>query len=177
MTPKAYFKDLNKIRAFVLGCDPTAIEGKEQKWFEFVFDIGGDRRYFSSIQKNLEILGLEMNDIYVQNLITAYQAQESTKNTEWYTTAKNFIHDRKSEFDTIDSSQKVPVFLTSYMLYKVLLKHNVELRTAKELYSNWESVPIPSDSNLLNRPLIPLFRHSHYLLSKWPEYVKHIREV
>lgn len=112
--PKPYCTDLRKIKAFVLGCDPTGFDKKRNRLiFEYVFNIGGkDKRYFAGILSNLKKLELSLNDVYVQNLITDYQDEESSKNKKWLETAKTYIPARKKEFDAIDKEGKIPVFLT-----------------------------------------------------------------
>jgi hypothetical protein len=92
-----------KIRSFVLGCDPTAFDkNKERLEFEYVFDLGKDKRYFKGVIDNLELIGLKVEDIYVQNLVTDYQEKETSKNKAWKQTALGYIASRKAEFDQLD---------------------------------------------------------------------------
>ncbi|MBU1145140.1 MAG: hypothetical protein KJ971_04710 [Firmicutes bacterium] len=174
-TPKPYRIYKNNVKAFVLGCDPTGFDkNKNRLEFEYVFDIGGDGRYFAGILANLKELDLNLNDIYVQNLVTSYQEKETAKNKEWNKIANAFIEERKKEFDSIDPSKQQPVFLTSELLYKVLLNQNQKRFTAKELYETKEIVPVPSNANQLGRPLIPLYRHYAYSLKTKQEYKNHL---
>jgi len=186
-TPKP-FKNTGVLRAFVLGCDPTAFSKKDMKDFKegtkkaeerkakelkVVFDLRvnetgewiGDKRYFTGIKANLEALNLKMENIYVQNMVTEFQSYlTSEKPDEWVAEAVKYRDARKVEFDDIDPTNKVPVFLTSYLLYKVLIKpkNGEKLKTAAELYKSGVIAIIPAEDNYLGRPLVPLFRHTAY---------------
>jgi hypothetical protein len=167
------------LRAFVLGCDPTAFKDKEKrvlKELKTVFGICEDRRYFAGILSNLKALGLGQDDVYVQNLVTEYLGKETSNNKkEWKEKARKSIGDRKKEFDLADPSGKLPVFLTSYLLYEVLLNDGLKRKTAKELYDGIEI--IPASSNQLNRPLVPLFRHYTYGYKYKLEYFNKVAEL
>ncbi len=177
-SPKPFCTNPKKLKAFVLGCDPTAFDNKGSRLeFEYVFDLGNDKRYFSGAMKNLNLFGLSLDDIYVQNLIIDYQDEETGKNKEWERIATNSILDRRTEFDAIDSTKKTPVLLTSEMLYKVLLKPGTPRYKARQFYDLEVPVPIPSGLNLLARPLIPLYRHFRYKLSEHKNYLKHLQAI
>lgn len=176
--PKPFCFYPKKIKAFVLGCDPTNFSdnGKPAQ-LDFVFGITQDHRYFKDLLTNLNQLGLHLEDIYVQNLATEYQEQETAKNKNWKATARRFIQSRETEFDLIDVSGKKPVFITSKILYNVLLKPNEKIAEPKDLYDLRIPVPIPAKANCLGRPLIPLFRYYKYQLKNYPKYVQHIKAV
>lgn len=182
MPPPAAWKVANP-RAFVLGCDPTAYytdaDGKRYPLvFKHVFDLGGpDLRYFSAINNNLLELGLDYEtDIYVQNMVVDYQPDETTKNKNWNNEALKSIEQRKKEFDDVDPTGRVPVFLTAERLYKVLMNAGEPLLTAKELYEQ-EIVMIPAVKNKLGRPLIALYRHPRYNYKNQEPYFKRVREA
>jgi hypothetical protein len=162
-------------RAFVLGCDPTAFDKKGNRLeFETVFNIGNDKRYFAGILTNLKALDLDLNDVYVQNLVTEYLEKETSKNKkEWKQIAMESIAARKEEFDRVDPGRQWPVFLTSWLLYEVLLNDDLPRKTPKELYEAAEI--IPTSQNKLCRPLIPLFRHHEYRYQKWPVFAEKVR--
>lgn len=171
-------KNRNCLKAFVLGCDPTGFDSERKcKEFEYVFDIGGDRRYFAGVLENLNLLNLTLDDIYVQNLITDYQDEETTKNDHWGEIAIQYITERKEEFDNTDPNKLVPIFLTSEHLYKVLLHPNQKRHTASELYSNNDLIPIKPEDNRLGRPLIPLYRHYSYRLEKQTDYLAFLKSI
>lgn len=173
----------SKPKAFVLGCDSTAFYTNSNGercpvLFNTVFNLGGsDLRYFASIQKNLGKLGLENSMyLYVQNLIPDYQDDETSKNKQWNKLAKQYIPERRAEFDKIDPDGKLPVFLTSERLYKVLMNRGEKLLSASALYQT-ENVMIPAEKNLLGRPLIALYRHPRYNSNKQPEYFTRVKKV
>jgi len=170
-------------KAFVLGCDPTAFytdaDGKRYPLvFKHVFDLGGpDLRYFSAIRKNLVELDLDYEtDIYVQNLVVEYQPAETTRNKNWNNEALKSIDQRRKEFDDVDPNHRVPVFLTSERLYKVLMNAGEPLLPAQELYKQ-ESVMIPADKNKLGRPLIALYRHPKYNYSRQIDYFNRVKNA
>ncbi len=175
--PKPYINEINSIKAFVLGCDPTAFDkNKNLIKFEYVFGILKDKRYFAGINSSLGKIGLDQECVYIQNLITNYQDKVTADNKRWKDIAKEEIEPRKLEFDRFDPEHKLPVFITSKLLYDVLLNENEVCYTAKELYQLKTEIPILPEKNKLYRPLIPLFRHPAYMLSnhKQTEYVKRL---
>lgn len=160
--PQPYYGTAKPLKAFVLGCDPTAFDkNKTRLQFKNVFDIDGDGRYFASVLANLKALGIYLDDIYVQNLVTDYQEKETAKNKHWEVVALRYVPDRRIEFDRIDPSKKMPVSLTSELLYKALLNDAEEREKAKDLYDS-EEVVIPAEKNKFGRPLIALYRHYQY---------------
>jgi hypothetical protein len=170
-------------RAFVLGCDPTAFYTdamgiRKLIVLKTVFDLGGsDFRYFSAI--NINLLEMDLNyetEIYVQNLIVDYQPAETTKNKNWNNEALKNIDLRKKEFDDVDPSGKVPVFLTSERLYKVLMNFGEPFLSAYELYQQ-EDVIIPAERNQLGRPLIALYRHPRYHSTKQKDYFNRVKNI
>ena len=170
-------------KAFVLGCDPTAffLNSNGEKMpliFNHVFDIDGpDNRYFSGIRNNLLEMDLHYEtDVYVQNLVVDYQAEETSRNKNWNHEALKNIAPRKLEFDSVDPSGRIPVFLTSERLYKVLMNDNVPLLSAAELYRQ-ENVIIPAVMNKLGRPLIALYRHPRYQCTNQMPYFKKVRNA
>jgi len=170
--PKPHKKNKKNIKAFILGCDPTVKDNKLE--FEYVFDIENDKRYFAGILSNLKLIGLFLEDVYVQNLITEYQDEETSGNKNWNEIAKTYIPSRRKEFDKIDPEKKIPVFLTSEVLYKVLLNDDQNKYKAKELYNNKSLIPISAKDNQLKRPLITLYRHYSYSLSRQKEYLNYL---
>lgn len=192
-TPKP-FKNTATLKAFVLGCDPTAFskedmkdykngtikaEDREHLLLDFVFDIGGDERYFAGIQANMEALNIKMDNIYIQNLITKFQKYlTSEKPKEWEKEAVKCIDERSDEFHKADPTNKVPVFLTSYLLYKVLMKpkDGEKLKTAAALYEPGGGAVIPAEDNWLGRPLVPLFRHTAYSSKNRKEYFERVKK-
>jgi hypothetical protein len=177
--PEPFIGNSEKLKAIVLGCDPTAFnKNKIRIKFDTVFGLGGnDLRYFAGIQSNLLSIGINLEEIYVQNLITEYQKYESSKNKEWHITSQKFISARVTEFDTIDPMRILPVLLTSELLYKALLNNGEKRIAAKDFYNGKVSIPITPDQNKLYRPLIPFYRHRKYNLRNQGEYVRKLQSI
>jgi hypothetical protein len=170
-TPSPYHNKSNPLKAFVLGCDPTAFKDKVLVPLKTVFGIGQDGRYFAGIKANLKQLNIGMEDIYVQNLIPEYRLQESSKDpTGWINDAQQYIPDRIKEFDGIDPTRTIPVFLTSELLYKALLNEGQIPQKPIDIYSDKNDVFIHPAQNKLFRPLIILYRHPAYSLKNQKEY-------
>jgi hypothetical protein len=191
-TPSPFPNTSNPLKAFVLGCDPTAFTKEELEKLKnkqitasemhpiplkTVFAIGQDRRYFSGIKANLKQLNIEMDDIYVQNLIPEFRQQESSKDPAgWINDAQLYIPDRVKEFDTIDPARKIPVFLTSELLYKALLNEGQIPEKPIKIYSNDKNLIIPAVINKLFRPLVILYRHPTYSLKKQTVYKEKLQK-
>jgi hypothetical protein len=176
--PKAYFKNLDNIKAIVLGCDPS---NQHDRNLKYAFGIETKtpllKQFFAGIENNLMEVGLSREDIYVQNLCQNYFTQETSKNGLWQAAAKVWIPYLKDELDTLPITKDVPVFLTAGDLYKVLIKEGARKHEPKDLYSNPNLLPISADDNYLERPLFPLFRggQGYYDLKKWPEYIERLK--
>lgn len=175
--PQPFCFNPSKIKAFVLGCDPTNFsDSGKPKELNFVFGIGQDHRYFSDILSNLRLLDLHLEDLYIQNLVTEYQDEETAKNKNWETTAERYVIARKTEFDLVDPKCIIPVFLTAERLYHFLLNDDERKWKASEFYALKTEIPILPEANKLGRPLIPFYRHYKYDLIKWPDYSSLLRE-
>ena len=165
MYPKPFYNNKNKIKAFVLGADSS---NPKKKAFEYVFGINsGDRRYFASIERNLNAIGLTINDVYVQNLIQEYLEKPTAENKNWENDAASWLPVTKKELDEIDKTLKLPVFVTAERIMKFLYP---ETPKAKDIYSGLIQIPFTMNSNELGRPLIPFYRHFNYSLTGKPEY-------
>jgi hypothetical protein len=179
--PKPYpatIENPKKIKAIVLGCDPSNFSDKgKTKELETVFGIigkGKDGRYFGGIKSNLKELNLCMDYIYVQNLCRNYFDKETAKNKIWMDAAKLWRVTLKKEIDKLFDS-KVPVFATSEKIYHALINDDAPKYKPIEIYSNPEIIPFKN--NFLERPLIPLYRHHAYSMKKNPEYKKRIIHI
>lgn len=177
--------DTKKIKAIVLGCDPSNFskKGGITKELETVFGISGigkDGRYFSGILRNLKLLGLSLDDIYVQNLCRNYFSRETAKNSDWNAAAKHWAISLKKELDELKLPKSIPVFLTAKHLYEALLKENTKKYKPQDIYENPLLIPINHNDNILERPLIPLYRGgtgNAYGLDKWENYKNRIIEI
>lgn len=165
-TPLPFFTDLSKVKAILLGADPSnySYKGKAVD-LEYVFGINGkDKRYFQQIENNLSQIGLSRLEIYAQNLVQAYQPDETSKNTRWEALADKWWPVLKSELDSFDPARKIPILVTSERILEFLSLE--PLPTAKEIYTGQADGIVAADENWLGRVLIPFYRHYRYGLSR-----------
>jgi len=149
--------DKEKIKAFILGADPSnfSINGKETRKISCIFDIGNDKRYFSSINQNLIQIGLSQNNVYVQNMVRNYMDKETQHNPKWNLFADKWLPYIKQEFDSIDPLRKIPVFVTAEIVIKFLLHNSSNLGRALSYYSATKKIPIEPSENKLERNKFP----------------------
>lgn len=164
--PSPFCINKKSVKAIVLGCDPSnRSENNEVVKLFTVFGIGtGDHRYFRDILKNLKEVGLNFENIYVQNVIPYYMDKETSENKLWNDVAEIVLPDLITELDSFDSKRKIPVLMTSEVIYKFLLTDKKEYRKPKDLYNIKDYLPIKKEENKLGRKLFPLYRHYHYSL-------------
>ncbi|MCD4731657.1 MAG: hypothetical protein K8R74_13715 [Bacteroidales bacterium] len=171
MTPNPFCFNKSSIKAFVMGADPTNYsKNKKRVELYYAFGIGQNASYFNDILENLNFLGIHLEDVYIQNLLSTYQSEETSKNNHFIQDARKNIPNLKRELAQIKRSSSLPGFLTAYDNYKGVFKEGEKIKSPSDLYTTEEEIPIPPYKNLLNRPLIPLFRHSNYQLDKHPKY-------
>lgn len=177
--PTPFCYNSKNVKAIVLGADPSNFTDKgNRKILTKAFGIGdGDARYFQGILKNLNAVGLGLEDIYVDNLIQDYLEFESSNYKLWEPVAKQNISKCLIRLDSIDKKRELPVFLTTEVLHKVLTK--IDFISAKQFYLHPEVIPIPSEKNKLLRRLIPFYRHKDYNLhiDRWKNYRLKIKEI
>ncbi len=178
MNPKSFCFNKSRIKAFVLGADPTNFS-KDNKRVEltYAFGIGQNPNYFRVILDNISLLGIHLEDVYIQNLVPEYQEQETGKNKLFIEKAKKSAKLIAGEFSKVDSTRKIPVFLTAEDIYKAVITNKENIFSAESIYNLNVNIPIKASLNLLGRPLIPLFRHEKYGLSNWPDYVNRIEKI
>lgn len=178
MNPKPFCFNKSQVKAFVLGADPTNYSDKGNRAeLTYAFGIGQNPNYFRAILNNLNLLDIHLEDVYIQNLLSGYQDKETGKNKLFIEEAKVNAKLVASEFNKVDPSKKIPVFLTAEDIYKALMKNGENMFSAELIYKLMTELPIKASSNLLDRTLIPLYRHTKYDLSKWPNYLKHIKTI
>jgi hypothetical protein len=174
--PKPYIGG-RKLKAFLLGCDPgnKSNEGKTVL-IDTVFGLENiNSPYFKKTKLNLNQLGLDLEDLYIQNVCRNYFYTDTFKQKEsdWKKAAKYWLDLLKKEFNEVDSKIEVPVFITSEIIFNVLLNNNRP--PAIEIYTN-KRILEPNE-NFLERKLIALYRHQNYQLKKWPDYKNHIIQL
>ena len=180
--PTPFCYDLKRVKAIVLGADPSNFsDNGRSKDLTKAFGIGdGDARYFRSILQNLKEIGLGLEDVYVDNLIQEYLDSETSKNRKWDIIANQNILVCLKRLDVIDKKRKMPILITADIILKAVISNTAPTRKAKDYYTNPGLVPIKPSQNKLFRPLIPFFREHHYQLSLHDSYkniLKNILEI
>lgn len=165
--------NIHKVKAIVLGADPGNFSDHgEHVDIKVAFAIGsGDARYFDPILKNLQVIGLSLTDVYIQNLITSDTGIETGKNNKWEEIAESNLDSRISEFRLVDNNRnKIPVLVSAERILRYLSK--VKLPSAEEIYLDKQFYIIQANNNKLDRPIHPFFRNMKYSLSneKWEDY-------
>ncbi|KAB2878057.1 hypothetical protein F9K33_14525 [bacterium] len=178
--PEPYCRNLKKVKAIVLGADPSYYPkyGEIFKSFQFVFEMEMyDKResnpYFDKILNNLELIGLDLDTIYVENVCRNYFTKTTYEHSKaWKEAAKVWIPHLKDELDRKFPDMNIPVLMTTEIIYESLLDEQSDKLDAVALYENPKLVPIAAENNALARPLIPLYRHPQYTLkdAKWEVY-------
>lgn len=113
--------DKGQGKAIYLGCNPS---NRSNDTFEYEFALEGTNRgynqFISSHQKDLDIVGLKWDDLYVQNLCQNYFQDETSKNLKlWKQVAREFwIGQLNNELSIFPDS--IPILLTSQYLLEVL---------------------------------------------------------
>jgi len=177
MNPKPFRFNKSRIKAIVLGADPTnqSDHGVRAELI-FAFGIGQDPRYFKPILDNLNVLGLHLEDVYIDNLLSGYQEIVTGKNKQFIEKAREHCPEFVRKLNRAVPDKTIPVFITAHVIYKVLLKDGVKVSSAMDLYDLKPGIPVPAGKNLLGRPLIPLFRHNDYRLNKKKEYAAYLNK-
>jgi hypothetical protein len=172
--PKPFFHDIKKVKAILLGADPSNNSNNGSAvQLEHVFGINGkDKRYFAGIEKNLAAIGLTRYDIYAQNLIQSYQPEVTGKNMHWQEVAAKWVEPLKQELDAFDPGRKIPVLVTAQVIIDFLYKKQP---SPKKIYLSQADGIVKADENPLGRTLIPFYRHYSYALDK--EEFKKYRET
>lgn len=177
--PTPFCYNPKNVKAIVLGADPSNFsDSGKRKILTKAFGIGdGDARYFQVILKNLKEIGLCLEDVYVDNLIQDYLEFESSNYKLWEPVARSNIPNCLDRLDTIDKKRKLPVLLTTEVLYKVLT--NSDFISAEQFYLHPIKIPVPAEENEIRRLLIPFYRHKDYslLIPKWNSYRIRIMDI
>lgn len=172
--PKPYIGK-GDIKAIVIGADPSTNNSLR---FDTVFDLNGeDNRYFSGIKRNLQAIGLSLDNIFVQNFCqnyftkTSYDQKANWRRASgvWY----QFIRDELDErYD-----RSIPLLITSELIMKRYIDQDI-IEKNTYYYDNPEIVPIESNEIISGRKVFPFYRHWKYNLtrSEWKEYRKRLHE-
>jgi len=166
------FSGKDEIKAVILGADPTHIVNGKPKPLKKVFQLDNSKSpYWRSIQNNInQIDGLNLENVYVQNLCRNYFKKETSKNSDWLEIARNYWAPfLKRELDR-NYDKNVPILMTTeFILHSILIDPKRKIK-AKDIYTN--CIIIASEENILGRELIAFYRHFYYSLKKedWKYY-------
>lgn len=177
MIPKPYYEDLDKVKAILLGSNPMAVG--ENAGAEYVFDLTdfnknrGDSPIFGNIYKNLNAIGLDLWDIYAQNLCKNYFINLSVHDDKWVEIAKLWAEVIKEELDVL-FDENIPVLVTAPWILNPLVD---DLKEGHFYYEKQKF--IEADQNKLGRTLIPFFRQADFSLDdpKWKGYKESILSI
>jgi hypothetical protein len=161
------------IKAIVLGADPST---KNTLRFDMVFDLGNNKRYFKSIEKNLNAIGLSMDNVYIQNFCQNYFDHTTYENKKnWWRASGVWAYFIKEELEgKFDGN--IPILATSEMIYKRLDPYTQ--KTPKYYYENPEILPQNASLYTSGRKVFPFYRHWRYNLERpeWKNYRKVLTE-
>jgi hypothetical protein len=166
--PKPFFGH-NKTRVVILGADPSNFSSKSELKKVFKLELEEKSPYFKSILNNLKLLDINLDDLFVQNVIQNYMNAETSNNQNWDKIALIWIPHLKHELDKFDRS--VPIIVTAWKILEILVGHErLKGIKAKDIYK--DHIFFDRSENSLGRNLYCLFRHYTYNLNKWPSYKK-----
>jgi hypothetical protein len=151
------------IKAILLGMDPSTNHNIR---FDTVFNLNGnDKRYFNSIEKNLDAIGLPLNNLYVQNFCQNYFTKTTyEQKRNWYHASGLWWRFLKEELDE-KFTQEVPLLITSELLFD-RLTYITDNKKFSTCYENPETIPVESAPAISRRMLIPFSRHWKYNLNR-----------
>jgi hypothetical protein len=169
--PMPYCVDTHRVKAIVLGTDPSSPRGV---FIRMVFGLEDpDSPYFRAILENLNRVGLSLDDVYVQNLCKNYFRVVTRVNPCWSEVAALWRGFLQKELDGL-FDRRVPVLITAWDLYRVLTSSPTAAKPS-DLYRN--QVVVNPEENHLGRTIVPFFRHWFYSLDRWGEYGERIKSL
>ncbi|HCO18554.1 MAG TPA: hypothetical protein DIT39_02935 [Tissierellales bacterium] len=165
----------NQLKAILLGADPTnngvrANPGMKRLGRVFGINSKYEKDFFNPQKTNLTAIGLDKDDLYIQNVCRNYFMDQTSKNEGWQAIAKLWLPYLAEELSVLNS--KLPVLATAEKIMKILVPN---IPTAKEIYNMIEE---PSFySTVLNRSVYALYRNKDYILSvNYPNYRNFIKQ-
>jgi len=162
-----------EIKAILLGMDPST---KDKIRFNTVFNLSGkDKRYFSSIQRNLDSIGLSTNNLYVQNFCQNYFNKTTyEQQNNWWRASAIWYYFLKKELDS-KFSIDIPLLATSEMIFHRLM---YSYKSNSYYYQHPEILPVESSAITSGRMVFPFYRHWKYNLNRpeWEQYKKRLIE-
>ncbi len=174
--PAPYFSSGDNIKAIVLGADPSNFsDSGETRIMKTVFDLP-KLDYFRSIITNLNCIGLNLEGVYVQNVVRNYCTVETAKNKQWFEFVELWKPLLKEDLDKLDPERKLPVFATTIYVFKALINNKSKILEPARLYYEQLKYHTPEE-NYLERKLIPCFRHMDYPYAKWEKFKDFVKTM
>ena len=175
--PKAHTGQ-GEIKAIVLGADPTHIVDGKPVQIKVVFDLSNYDKspYWMGINKNLQYIGLTLENVYVQNVCRNYFTCETSQNEKWVEVARNYmIPFLRQELDEL-FEKKIPILMTTQFILWAALEDQTRRMKPGTIYR--KCISIPADDNLFKRNLYALYRHPYYSLKRpgWEKYKNFLTE-
>lgn len=165
--PEAYIGK-NKIKAILLGADPTNNGTKKspgRKILKTVFGVNEFEEFFKPQELNLRSIGLDKDNLFIQNVCRNYFIDETSKNRKWNEIAKLWLEYLINELDIFDPERRIPVLATSEVILKLLSE---KVLKASDIYKH--CIKFDFNETLLGRDIYAFYRHPKYLLHKNVEY-------
>jgi hypothetical protein len=170
------FLGKEKIKAILLGADPTnegLKKGDHLIKLDTVFGIDSnfESAFFTPQNVNLKAIGLNKDNLFIQNMCRNYFTDQTSKNHNWGKIAKIWLPFLVEELSVFDS--KTPLLVSAEKIMKVLIP---DLPKADYIYNLNHKLPFFSQD--LKRNVFPLYRQPTYYLSKnWPEYREYLKQA
>jgi len=166
------YRGKQTIKAILLGTDPGNVSVGSTVRIPMVFGLSTtDSPYFRAMKENIdEVKGLELDNLYIQNVCRSYFTCDTSKNKHWQAIAKDLwlphlVQELDFQFDP-----DIPVLVTAEIILDVILKNKKP--DAEDIYKN--TIIFGKGQNHLNRTVLAFYRHQKYALKEWPEYVNEL---
>lgn len=163
------YRGKNELKAILLGADPTnngirTNPGLKRLGKVFGINSRYEKDFFNPQKTNLSAIGLDKDDLYIQNVCRNYFMDQTSKNDGWEMIAKHWLPFLAEELSYLDI--KLPVLATAEKIMKVLVP---DIPPANEIYTLVKEPTFYSTA--LNRVVYPLYRNKDYTLSSnYPIY-------
>ncbi|MBI3004863.1 MAG: hypothetical protein HYY49_05540, partial [Ignavibacteriales bacterium] len=144
----------SQVKAILLGADPGTTNDKRFKYV-FKLEYGEQSSYFRQFIPNLTAIGVNLENLYVQNVCRNYFDRDTSMHgKDWLQCAKLWTESLRDELDNIGSLRSIPVLISAYIVLEAVSTRNV--KKAEYYYSSRAFVK--KNQNVLGRTLIPFFR-------------------
>lgn len=166
--PKPFYGQ-SELKAILLGADPTNNGVRNNaglKELDNVFGINSEyeRDFWDLQSRNLSAIGLNKENLYIQNVCRNYFTDQTSKNKYWNKIATIWLPYMNEELEQLN--HKIPILVTAEKIMKLLIP---ETPPAEEIYSM--AVKADFYSDYFKRKVYPLYRNLKYnLTADWPDY-------